>query len=154
MLKIKMYPAGNGDAFLVSGAGANVLVDGGYASTFDRHIAADLQALGLRGERLNLLIATHIDADHISGLIALLAANGSSIQPVIVPTQARREALLAHARTLPDSAGATSPHAEIAVRRALAPVVEPAMQLLRQVWRAWRAELWELPASSPRIWAI
>ena len=73
--------------------------------------------------------------------------------------RARRETLLALARTaidahaLQDSAGATSPHAEIVVLRVLAPVVEPAMQLLRQVWQAWRAELWQLPASSPRIWA-
>jgi urease accessory protein len=74
-------------------------------------------------------------------------------------TRARREALLAHARALleahglSDSAGATSPHPEIVVLRVLAPVVEPAMQLLREVWQAWRAELWQLPASSPRIWA-
>lgn len=73
--------------------------------------------------------------------------------------RARRDALLAHARTLLeasplfDSAGATSPHAEVVVLRVLAPVVEPAMQLLRQVWQAWRSELWQLPAATPRIWA-
>ncbi len=75
-------------------------------------------------------------------------------------TRARRDALLAIARELATahaldaSAGATSPHPEIVVLRVLAPVVEPAMQLLRQVWLAWRAELWQLPASSPRIWAM
>jgi urease accessory protein len=74
--------------------------------------------------------------------------------------KARREALVDMARQLADagalteSAGATSPHPEIVVLRVLAPVVEPAMQLLRQVWQAWRAELWKLPASSPRIWAM
>ena len=73
--------------------------------------------------------------------------------------RARREALLAHARSLLEasplfgSAGATSPHAEVVVLRVLAPVVEPAMQLLRQVWQAWRGELWQLPAATPRIWA-
>ncbi|MGJ7501251.1 urease accessory protein UreD [Variovorax sp. ZT5P49] len=73
--------------------------------------------------------------------------------------RARRDALLAHARTLLeasplfDSAGATSPHPEVVVLRVLAPVVEPAMQLLRQVWQAWRSELWQLPAATPRIWA-
>ena len=73
--------------------------------------------------------------------------------------RARRDALLAHARRLleahglADSAGATSPHAEVVVLRVLAPVVEPAMQLLRQVWQAWRGELWQLPAATPRIWA-
>ena len=73
--------------------------------------------------------------------------------------RARRDALLAHARSLleasplAESAGATSPHAEVVVLRVLAPVVEPAMQLLRQVWQAWRAELWRLPAATPRIWS-
>lgn len=74
-------------------------------------------------------------------------------------TRARRETLLELARAaieahgLQHSAGATSPHAEIVVLRVLAPVVEPAMLLLRQVWQAWRAQLWQLPASTPRIWA-
>lgn len=74
--------------------------------------------------------------------------------------RARREALLEIARTLADahplaaSAGATGPHAEVVVLRVLAPVVEPAMQLLRQVWQAWRAALWQMPASAPRIWAM
>ncbi|CAN5326922.1 urease accessory protein UreD [soil metagenome] len=75
-------------------------------------------------------------------------------------TRARRDAMLAIARDLATAhaldatAGATSPHPEIVVLRVLAPVVEPAMQLLRQVWLAWRGELWQLPASSPRIWAM
>jgi len=53
-----------------------------------------------------------------------------------------------------ESAGATSPHAEIIVLRVLAPVVEPAMHLLRQVWMAWRSELWKLPGQAPRIWSM
>ncbi|KAB7532325.1 urease accessory protein UreD, partial [Verminephrobacter sp. Larva24] len=38
--------------------------------------------------------------------------------------------------------------------RLLAPQVEPAMQLLRQVRAAWRAALWQLDAEPPRIWAM
>jgi urease accessory protein len=72
----------------------------------------------------------------------------------------RREAALDVARSLcaanslEASAGATSPHDEVIVLRVLAPLVEPAMQLLRQVWRAWRAELWQMNATPPRIWAM
>jgi len=40
------------------------------------------------------------------------------------------------------------------VLRVLAPVVEPAMQLLRQVWKAWRAELWGMTSEPPRIWSM
>ena len=74
--------------------------------------------------------------------------------------RARREALLEIARGLADvhplvaSAGATGPHAEVVVLRVLAPVVEPAMQLLRQVWQAWRTELWQMRPGAPRIWAM
>lgn len=84
VLKIKMYPAGNGDAFLISSAGTNLLIDAGYAQTFDDYISHDLLDLSHRGERLDLIIATHIDADHISGLIRFLALNGSSDLPQLI----------------------------------------------------------------------
>ncbi len=51
------------------------------------------------------------------------------------------------------TAGATSPEGQVVLVRALAPVVEPAMGLLRDIWQAWRTELWALPPSSPRIWS-
>ena len=72
--------------------------------------------------------------------------------------RARRQLALDAARAVFDghslqaTAGATSPNDRVIVVRALAPVVEPAMQLLRGVWAAWRAELWDMPAVSPRIW--
>jgi urease accessory protein len=74
--------------------------------------------------------------------------------------RARRAGALDAARSLiethelRESAGATSPHAEVIVVRALAPMVEPAMRLLRQVWTAWRAELWGLAGEPPRGWAM
>ena len=51
-------------------------------------------------------------------------------------------------------AGATQAHPHLIVLRVLAPVVEPAMQLLRPVWAAWRQALWALPASVPRLWNL
>lgn len=86
-------------------------------------------------------------------MASLFFVSGSPI------ARARRDALLAQARELldahglHDSAGATSPHPEVVVLRVLTPVVEPAMQLLRRVWLAWRSELWQLSAATPRIWA-
>jgi urease accessory protein len=55
---------------------------------------------------------------------------------------------------LGDKAGATSPDGQIVIVRALAPLVEPAMDLMKQVWAAWRAHFWQLPATQPRIWAM
>ncbi|MDI3383637.1 urease accessory protein UreD [Xenophilus aerolatus] len=62
-----------------------------------------------------------------------------------------RDALAGHA--LEASAGATAPNAQVVVVRVLAPLVEPALQLLRTVWAGWRRELWGLAATPPRIWS-
>jgi urease accessory protein len=74
-------------------------------------------------------------------------------------TRERRERALDSARaaiaqhTLASTAGATSPHPQVLVVRMLAPVVEPAMGLLRELRNTWRQELWGKSPSSPRIWA-
>jgi urease accessory protein len=71
----------------------------------------------------------------------------------------RREAGLELARglievhTLQASAGVSCPNPQVMVVRVLSPLVEPAMQLLRQVWVSWRTHFWQLPAVSPRIWS-
>ena len=52
------------------------------------------------------------------------------------------------------TAGATSPHAQVVVVRVLAPVVEPAMNLLRALRNTWRQHLWDMAPSNPRIWSM
>jgi urease accessory protein len=87
-------------------------------------------------------------------LATLFFAAGSPL------SRERKEALLDTARAclqdhpLAGTAGVTSPHPQLVVLRALAPHVEPAMQLLRSVRRAWRAQQWALEAADPRIWAM
>jgi len=72
----------------------------------------------------------------------------------------RRERALDLARELieqhelKDRAGATSPHPQVVVVRALAPVVEPVMHLMQQVWGAWRQHFWQQSAQRPRIWSM
>ena len=63
-----------------------------------------------------------------------------------------RDILAAH--PLHGAAGATSPDGRVVVVRVLAPVVEPAMGLLRQVWQAWRGHFWRLASPVPRIWSM
>jgi urease accessory protein len=71
----------------------------------------------------------------------------------------RREAGLELARQVIDShplgqmAGVTCPNEQVMVLRVLAPLVEPAADLLRLVWQVWRQHFWQLPASVPRIWS-
>jgi urease accessory protein len=38
--------------------------------------------------------------------------------------------------------------------RVLAPLVEPALQLLKSIRRRWRVLLWQRDAADPRGWAI
>jgi urease accessory protein len=73
--------------------------------------------------------------------------------------RARREAALETVRALieahplRETAGATSPHPQVLVVRVLAPLVEPALDLLKSLRAAWRRELWQLDAAPPRVWA-
>lgn len=85
MLKVRMYPAQNGDAFLLRSNGTNVLIDAGYAKTFNEYILDDLRKLQSKGECLDLVITTHIDSDHIGGVIQFLSMNGSAVIPKIIP---------------------------------------------------------------------
>jgi hypothetical protein len=80
-----MYQAGNGDAFLICTDTTNILIDGGYASSFTQHIKDDLIELNSANKSLELVITTHIDSDHIGGILKFLSLNGTSAQPSIIP---------------------------------------------------------------------
>lgn len=75
------------------------------------------------------------------------------------PQSRRDEALEAARRVLSADAsvaiaGATSPHPQVVAVRVLAPLVEPAMELLRAVRAEWRSLLWRLDTSPQRLWAL
>jgi len=87
---LKMYPARNGDAFLIKDNVTKptaILIDGGYASTFQAYISPDLTRLAQLGYSLDLVVATHIDADHVSGLLAFFKLNGNSQAPKIIQVE-------------------------------------------------------------------
>ena len=86
-------------------------------------------------------------------LASLFFCAGSSIERARVQAALESARSVLHAHALANSAGATSPHPRVVVVRVLAPVVEPAMQVLRLVWGAWRQALWGLSPRLPRIWA-
>ncbi|MEO5881381.1 MAG: urease accessory protein UreD [Caldimonas sp.] len=70
----------------------------------------------------------------------------------------RRDSLVDAARAACDAhplgrqAGTTAVDPGVIVVRVLAPRVEPAMDLLAAIWRAWRPIAWQLEASPPRVW--
>lgn len=84
---LKMYPAKNGDAFLITENTTKptaIFIDGGYAATFKEYISPDLTRLAQLGYSLDLVVATHIDADHVAGLLEFFKLNGNSQSPKII----------------------------------------------------------------------
>ncbi len=74
-LTLQMLPACEGDCMLLAyGNGEftrRILIDGGRASTY-QSLKALLQRLPESERKLELLVVTHIDRDHIEGVLALL----------------------------------------------------------------------------------
>jgi Metallo-beta-lactamase superfamily len=75
MLSIEMLPAARGDCLWIEyGSGDDVhrvLIDGGIAST-QHHIRKRIEELQPDKRRFDLLVITHIDLDHIAGVLGLL----------------------------------------------------------------------------------
>lgn len=84
----------------------------------------------------------------------LLLASGTAF------TRERREQLLDVVRAALGSvpagvvAGATCPHPQVLAVRAVAPLVEPLMAGLQQVWATLRPAAWGLDGTAPRIWQV
>ncbi|MDA1987128.1 ComEC/Rec2 family competence protein [Bacillus anthracis] len=75
-LKIKALPAGDGDCLLISYQKKNILVDGGRVNKHTiRYLRRELEAIRKRNEKIDLLIITHIDNDHIEGVLAIFEMN-------------------------------------------------------------------------------
>jgi len=78
MLELEMLPAAEGDALLLTYGDTDdphrILIDGGRRSTY-RHLRKRIEHISVNGEGkrfFELLIVTHVDADHIEGIICLL----------------------------------------------------------------------------------
>lgn len=82
---IEMFPAENGDAFLVRlENGKNIIVDTGYGETYKKFIKDRLINLKNKNQCIDLLIITHIDEDHIEGAIEFFKENGYADKPNII----------------------------------------------------------------------
>lgn len=77
-MKITIFPANNGDSFLLETDQDNILIDGGYVNTYKEFLKPVLRELNLLKKKINHLIVTHIDNDHISGIIKLIEENNNN----------------------------------------------------------------------------
>jgi len=74
-VKLKVFFATDGDCLLLtSGDGHHALIDGGRTTSFREQTWGTLQQLQQAGEALDLVVVSHIDNDHVSGILWLLEA--------------------------------------------------------------------------------
>lgn len=72
-MKLKVFYANDGDCLLLtSGDGHHALIDGGRTGSFREQTWSVLQNLAKRKQAVDLVAVSHIDADHISGILWLL----------------------------------------------------------------------------------
>ncbi len=72
-MRLRVFAASDGDCLmLTSSDGRHALIDGGRGGSFKEETWPTLQALAKAGEKIDLVVVSHIDADHISGILWLL----------------------------------------------------------------------------------
>jgi len=72
-VKLTVFQAGKGDCLLLqANDGTNILVDGGVRDAYRTHVAPALGALEQSGAVLDLVYLSHIDDDHIAGILQLM----------------------------------------------------------------------------------
>ncbi|MEW6363162.1 MAG: MBL fold metallo-hydrolase [Acidobacteriota bacterium] len=71
-MKLTVFQSDKGDCLLIEGKGPTyLLVDGGMRSSFSQHVAPVLRG-ATGGAPLDLVYVSHIDSDHISGILQLM----------------------------------------------------------------------------------
>ncbi len=73
-----MFEAEEGDAFLISFGkdhDVNILIDMGLEKTYQNYIKPELIDLNSKGKKINVLVISHIDKDHIGGALRFIEEN-------------------------------------------------------------------------------
>lgn len=72
-MRIELLPALNGDCILIEYVPLHfIMIDGGYVDTYKNYLFPRLKEIAGQGGVVDLIVVTHIDGDHISGVIKLL----------------------------------------------------------------------------------
>lgn len=71
-MKLTLFQAHDGDCLLVTGTGGETLLaDGGRSASYQQHVAPTLGKMAKDGKALDLVYVSHIDNDHISGILQM-----------------------------------------------------------------------------------
>jgi hypothetical protein len=72
-VKLHIFQSAQGDCLLLEGAdGKHVLCDGGMKGSMTRHVRGELAQLRQQNKKLDFVYISHIDDDHITGVVQLL----------------------------------------------------------------------------------
>jgi hypothetical protein len=72
-MNLTVFQSDKGDCLLLTGAdGRMVLVDGGMRASYTKHVAPALGKLRDAGQVLDAVYVSHIDQDHISGVLQMM----------------------------------------------------------------------------------
>ena len=79
-MRIRAFDGASGDCVLLTSTnGRNILVDGGLVRrqfgtvlSYQHNVAPEMAAMRDRGERLDLICVSHVDQDHIGGILSML----------------------------------------------------------------------------------
>ncbi|PQP83252.1 hypothetical protein C0Q44_00525 [Paenibacillus sp. PCH8] len=83
-IQIEVFPASEGDAFLLSFDETHILIDVGVYNTYHNFVKARIESLAKDLGKIDLMVVTHIDQDHIEGAIELITENGSSTESSLI----------------------------------------------------------------------
>jgi hypothetical protein len=76
MLKLHVIQAEHGDCFILEYGSASsqyTLIDGGPENIYDMHLRDELLRIRDADGKLDLVVLSHVDADHVTGLLDFLA---------------------------------------------------------------------------------
>jgi beta-lactamase superfamily II metal-dependent hydrolase len=73
-MKLKVFQAGKGDCLLLTNNAEDqhILVDGGMSKQYNLFVAPTIGELAQQGKKLDLVYVSHIDQDHIGGVLKLM----------------------------------------------------------------------------------
>lgn len=78
---VKIFPAYNGDFILIKNRIGdkmhNIIIDGGTPKTYASSFLNQIELLQQAGEDVDLLVTTHIDDDHIGGIVSYFSDESS-----------------------------------------------------------------------------
>lgn len=76
MFRLKVVQAFHGDCLIVVYGSEDepryMLVDGGPSGTYEKHLKGELTAIKAAGGQLDLIVLSHVDDDHVNGLLDMM----------------------------------------------------------------------------------